>query len=456
MSAVIDTHRTTVVEAASTTPDGPDPAPSSGSSGPFSYRALSSLLRVLGAAVLTGSLSIFLFQGWHGGGDLHRFGLLLAFTGGLTGAGFATGHLIGEHKGARLFLALALAAVVTTFAVAGGLVHSAFGAAMPGGSVPAFVQWHAGSSTAAALAALGAVGLLAPVSWIGYRVLARRSAGTLTRLFLAANAALLVPVRDAEAVAVGLGVLTVALVPPVVRAVRTDPSLATAEGRFARLMVTVPLLVIAGRSLFLYSASALLFTTLGALAFVALRQVCLELPRSARLRSWLERVSVACAGATALGAGGLVEDVAHSALWLPTLALVFAAMLVELSLRSAGDGARLRRLASFAVTLGLTANLLLLPGIATAMLCVGIGLLVVVYGYSVEQKQVFGSGLVTLLVGLAYELVRVASLFALGDWSSLALLGTAAILLASVLERHGARARERVRAWHARIGGWQA
>lgn len=449
MSTVTTHHESFVV------PDPAPPEPTPAPRGPFSYRALASLLRVLGAAVLTGALSIFLFQGWHGGGDLHRFALLLAFTATLTGAGFATGHVIGEHKGARLFLTLALAAVITSFAVAGGLVYAAFGA---GGAsaLPAFAHWDAGSPAAAAIAAAGAVLVLGPVAWVGLRVLARRSAGKLTGLFLAANAALLLPVRDPEAVAVLLGVLSVWLVPRVFGAARRDRSLATREGRFARALVLAPVLVMAGRALFLYAASALLFTTLGALTFVALRQLCLELPRDTRLRAMLERAAVLPAAATALGAGGVVLDVGHASLWLPCVALVFAGLLVELSVRASADGAALRRLASAAVTLGLTLNLLVYPSVATALLCVSGGLLVVVYGYSVEQKQVFGSGLVTMLVGLAWELVRVASLFALGDWSSLALLGTSAIVLASVLERHGTRLRERVALWHGRVRGWQA
>ena len=56
------------------------------------FATLSEGLRILGAAVLLASMSLFLLQGWNHGNDISRYLMLLAQTGLLTAAGFAMSH----------------------------------------------------------------------------------------------------------------------------------------------------------------------------------------------------------------------------------------------------------------------------------------------------------------------------------------------------------------------------
>ena len=51
------------------------------------FATLSEALRILGAAVLVASMSVFLLQGWNEGNDINRYLLLLAQTGLLSAAG---------------------------------------------------------------------------------------------------------------------------------------------------------------------------------------------------------------------------------------------------------------------------------------------------------------------------------------------------------------------------------
>lgn len=169
----------------------------------FSYEKVSSLLRLLGAAVLLASLSIFLFQGWLSSGDLYRFAVLIGFSALLSGAGLASSHVIGDNVSARLFMAIALCAVVADFAVAGGLVYSTWDVQAAGRPFPTFATWRLASGATTAAAVTAACIVLTPIVWMVMRALARQTATFLTRLFLLACAGLLVPVRDENIIAPG-------------------------------------------------------------------------------------------------------------------------------------------------------------------------------------------------------------------------------------------------------------
>ena len=85
--------------------------------------------------------------------------------------------------------------------------------------------------TAAAVLVLGVA------IWIGFLVMARRSAWPLSGLYLLTNAALLVPTRDTAPISTLLLLLALGLAGLVVWLRRRDPSLATPEGLFARCVL---------------------------------------------------------------------------------------------------------------------------------------------------------------------------------------------------------------------------
>ncbi|RLA30822.1 MAG: hypothetical protein DRR11_12410, partial [Gammaproteobacteria bacterium] len=98
------------------------------------FASLSEALRMVGAAVLLASMSVFLMQGWNDGNDISRYLLLLAQTGLLTAAGFAMSHGLKETKGARIFFGLSLVSIPANFTILGALLYSVF-------------QWDGGLST---------------------------------------------------------------------------------------------------------------------------------------------------------------------------------------------------------------------------------------------------------------------------------------------------------------------
>ncbi|HAJ92026.1 MAG TPA: hypothetical protein DCO71_05330 [Gammaproteobacteria bacterium] len=420
-------------------------------------KALPKLLRGFGAAVLVASVSIFLFQGWESGNDVYRYLLLLAHTAGLAFLGVVSSHWIRESKGARLLLILALASVPANFAILGGFVYSQW--ALDGINVvyPHFVTWRAGDPATALITAGIALLVLAPVIWFGFMVLSRGSAGRFTALYLLTNAALLVPLRATDLTGWLALALTLLVLMQNTHAKRVDAGLKTPEGVIARGLQLLPLGVMLGRGLWLYAADAFVFTVMSVMVFLVLRHVTLQLDGRLRTRAFLERLSILPATATGFGVAYLASNAfpGVSEVYLPVFTFTVAALVLEISLRTGTGGAGYRRLATGVLTSGLLANLVIFGGVIMAALCLMLGLLVIVYGYMVEQRVVFVLGGLTLLVGLGYQVQYAIQIFDLGSWASLAALGVSAILIGSAIERHGSRIKIRLAHWGERFRSWQ-
>ena len=419
--------------------------------------SLPRLLRSVGALALLAAISIFLLQGWQNGNDIYRYALLLGHTVLLASVGFASGHWLRESKGARLLLIIALASVPANFAILGAFVYSQ--AALDTLSVwyPSTAHWQAHDLRSALLAAIAGAAFLVPVSWLGFMVLSRKSATRLTLLYLLTNTALLIPLRTTEWVGAILLLLTFIVLTQSKRAAVNDAALRTPEGIIARLLQYVPLGVILGRNLWLYAADTLLFTVLSGIVYLMLRQVSVQLHQSSRLRVFLEHCALLPALAIGIGASFLTAQALRGAdaLLIPVFSLTVAALLVETALRAARGAAFYRRLAAVVVTLGMVVNLVLIDNAATAAVCLLVGLLVLVYGFVVEQRSVFALGVITLLAGLVYQVQLAVYMFDLGSWGSLAVLGVTAIVAGSVVERYGTEIKAKLADWGKRFKAWQ-
>jgi hypothetical protein len=321
---------------------------------------------------------------------------------------------------------------------------------------PSFAYWHTDDLQLAIFATFGGLALLIPVIWLGFLVLSRKSAKSFTAVYLACNALLLVPVRDPVTVSVIALAMAVFVLFYIGKATQKDTALKTPEGMIARGLLLLPLAVILGRNLWLYAADAFMFTMMGVIAFITLRQLSMQLSMTSKIRRFLEQSSVAIAGAIGMGLNILLEETLHvDALLLPAVALTVAGLIIEISTRASAGGAAYRRLAAVIASASMIANLLLFGSVATAAACLGIGLLLIVYGHMVEQRLVFGVGLITLGFGLVYQVSLAISMFDLGSWSSLASLGIGAILVSSAIERHGAKLKIKMTDWGRRIKAWE-
>lgn len=421
---------------------------------PFNYRGLSAALRATGAAVLMASLSVMLFRGWSDGSDLARFYTLLTYSGVLAGIGVVLGRVVRENKGARTFLALALGAVSVSTTVLGALIYSL--ANDPGVAVPAFAAWVAPGPAAVLLAGAAAAVVLVPIAYFGFAVFARRSAGRLAVMYLCGNLMLLIPSR----VPFVIGMIALALVVTglqlIARARRRDSALFTREGHVAIAIQFLPVAILLGRNYSLYPTDELLLTLSAMAAYVVLRQLRYDPCKDRRLMTRLVAlvrtpvaVTVALgAAATAIAAG------AAQATAVPVFTLVLSGLFADLGWSSPGGSARYTRAAAVTLAVGFLFNLFAWPSLTGALLAIGSGAAVVIYGYSAEQKTVFLAGAASLVTGLVHQLHDAFRGFDFASWGGLACVGICAIVIASILERHGPALRQRVIAWRESFAAW--
>jgi hypothetical protein len=418
-------------------------------------KKLPSLLRILGTTALLVAMYSFLVKGWNSGGDVYRYLLMLVHTGAMTAIGLTSGHWLKEGKGARLLLTLALVSVSANFAILGAFIFSQTPAAAAV-NYPGYVAWSVGSLSAALMVTGGALIVLLPVVLLGFRVLTRSMSSRLAVLYLISNAALLVPLRDPYLVGYMVGGLSLFVLVFSGKTAQQNVSAKTHEGMMALVLQYLPIAVLLCRNLWLYAPDLFLLTILALTLFFALRQVSIRLGGFHAIRSLVELVSVLPALGFGAGLGATIAEngFVASELILPVATLATACLIYEISARAQQGGILYRTLSVAVLCTGLLANLLFLGGVLAAMMSAVIGITVAVHGYVQQQRIVFGGGMVTMCVGLGYQLYYATQLFHLGSWASLAVLGMAAIVVGSTIECHGCRIKLMLSAWKTKYGEW--
>jgi len=416
-------------------------------------RRLPQLLRVAGASALLAAMYSFLVQGWQDGDDLLRFALLLGHGLLLCGAGLASGHWLQAPRGARLLTTLALVSVPANFAILGAFVYAEVGDSTL--RYPGIALWQLGSPGLTAAVVAVAVLLLVPVVSLGFRVLARPLSTRFAWQYLAANAVLLIPLRDPTLVAWLVLPLALLLLWNSERNRDQHLCARTPDGVLARLLQFVPLAVLVGRCLWLYDADSFLFTTALLCLFLAARQLSLLLPGQSILRGFLEVGSGLLTPLIGIGVAALLDRQLADELLLPAGGLVTAGLLWELSRRVEMAPSLYRSLSMLTLLVGFAGNLYLFGGLDKALLCIAAGLSLAVAGRHWRQLALLASGLLIAGAGMLYLLGRLLVDFDLGGWLSLALVGLAAILLGSLLESRGGRLRTRFGQLKQRFAMWE-
>lgn len=420
-------------------------------------RALTRVLRTLGAGVVAASATTFLFQQWDSGDDLTRYFALLAQSGVLAAIGFFCAVWIRESKSARTFMALAAGMVPALFCILGGLVYSQFSLDGPLTRVASYATWQAPSELSAILTAAATIFAVLPVALFSFLSLARPEAKWLTGTFLLTNAAMLIPSRSPEAMAGLVATLLGGIGWLELTRWRGESAMRTREGWIVRGMVLMPLLLIVLRSfvhyeLSLYMASVMSF---------ALSAFLLILSRSQGMRRGrfsLEGATVVPAGLGWLSFGiATVESFALDfGTVLPISALPFALSLLLLSfwVRD-GEGQDYRHAAVAISLISMAGFLLVEGGVLAAFLALVSGILAVAYGFFFERKALLVFGALTSAVALLYHVNEAIEIYAHLHWGSLSILGICVILGASVIERHHGKLSSEIARLRARVQGFE-
>jgi len=414
------------------------------------FATLSEALRVLGAAVILASMSVFLLQGWNEGNDINRYLLLLAQTGLLAAAGFAMSHGVKETKGARLFFGLALVSIPANFTILGALLYSVF--QWDGGltAYPGYADWRIEDVASIGVTMSAAMLVLVPVTLFCFAIMARHSAKPLSMHFLLLNALLLLPIRSS--VAAGTIALAGVLYALTVmgKMTRSNRALKTGEGKFALAALFIPLGIILFRSMYFYQVDSLMVAMVGLVLFLAARQASLFPDRSARLAMALELVSWPIAMIVALALTDAFEPGITTGLKAPIFAATYAALALDV-IRRTGSKVLAKMIGvsiGIAVAVSFTFSVALSPSAMTALFSVAAGTMLLLWGAAARRLMTIIAGLVTLGAGVLFGFDAIVQLIITSSWIDLAIFGATAIALGSILDRHGVAIKLRINKWY--------
>lgn len=388
-------------------------------------------LRITGAVILVASASSFLFRNWDVGSGLLRYGLLLVETLLLTGGAYYCGVTLGESKGSRTLLALVSGLTTILFAALGGFVLSSFFPGMVPADVPGIVSWTTSSGWTTAGLLLVTLLTAVPLNYFAFKVSARPFAGWLTLAFLVGNSLLLLPFRGDVAVfiivAVGFAMLTFLEL----RIFQSHSAMSTFEGRVARLLLAVPILIVLGRSLWLYSPSDLLFGMIYMMIAVGLQTEVVRKLENPVARGFMEFT----AGILALGA--MFYWLRSFWVWssFEFMVCFFCAAGYMAAARLGRGSGVYRAFAGTFTIVGIAWGFAALDGEAfTLFLTLPAGLLIW-FGYREKSITLTAAGIIAAIILAAVNLLDLFLFAGLFNWVLLSLLGLGLIVGASVLER---------------------
>ena len=413
------------------------------------FATLSEALRMLGAAVILTSMSVFLLQGWNDGNDIRRYLLLLAQTGLLAGAGFAMSHLVKETRGARSFFGLALVSIPANFTILGALLYSVF--QWDGGltTYPGYADWRIEDVTSIGVTMSAAMLVLVPVALFCFAIMARHSAKALSMHFLVLNALLFLPIRSSVAAGtIALAGIVYALF-VMSKLTRKDLALKTGEGKFALATLIIPPGIILFRSMYFYQVDSLMIAMVAMALFLAARQASQFPDRSERLATALELASWPLALVFSIALTHALEPGIRSDLMAPVFVATFGALGFDV-IRRTGNRTLAKAIGvsvSIAAAVSFTISVMLIPTAISALFSVAAGLALIAWGAARSDLVCIIAGPLTLGAGALFGFDAILQLIVSSSWVDLAIFGASAIVLGSVLDRHGVAIKLRLTNW---------
>ncbi len=403
------------------------------------FANISRMLRLTGALAVLGGMSAFLLDTVQGD-DVARYYELLAQTLILAFGGLLMSFVLKENKGARVFLGLALISNVVNMTTLGALIYSTVQWDSALAHYPSYAKWVAGDIGIGDFALMMTAGfaVMLPIAIFGYKVMARSLSSPLMATFLFTNLLLLLPVR--ESFYVGLVAIVGAAVPLYVihKYFRDDLKMRTPEGVFAAATLFLPVAIIISRNLWLYAMDDMLHIILSGVAIAMLRVISGALTNNSTSKRLVNWMNVAAGISLAFAMAKTLHAYIPFDCYFTVFGATLAAVVMDVSLR-AGD--RKDFAIRYAALLMVGCQLLQMIAVGdlfNSIVTVIVGAGVVYIAKTQKNKMLFIVGIITVVGGFIKQLEQLVQFVDMTNWLHLAVLGISAIVIASVIERHGA------------------
>ena len=185
------------------------------------------------------------------------------------------------------------------------------------------------------------------------------------------------------------------------------------------------------------------------MAYLGLRLVSQHLTPKHIVKLIADSLAHVVSFSVAVSSANIQNEFLSEPLWLPVFASIFVALNFELYKRL--SSARLRRFVHlfagslFAFSFAL--NMLEFDGFAAPMLGLIAGAALMLYAWKYNYRTFMLFGAVLIVMAVRYQLEGLIEILFNHSWISLAVIGSSTIVLASVIERHGASLKMKVLGW---------
>ncbi len=403
------------------------------------FANISRMLRFTGALAVLGGMSVFLLKG-DVSDDVTRYYELLAQTLILAFGGLLMSFVLKENKGARVFLGLALISNVVNMTTLGALIYSTVQWDNALAQYPSYAKWLAGDIGMSSFMLMVGAGfaVMLPIALFGYKVMARSLTRPLIATFLFTNLLLLLPVR--ESFYVGMVAIVGAAVPLYVihKYFRSDLKMRTPEGVFAVATLFLPVAIIVSRNLWLYAMDDMLHIILSGVAIAILRVISGALTNNSTSKRIVNWMNVVAGISLSFAMAKTVQAHVSFDFYFTVFGAILATVVMDVSLR-AGD--RKDFAIRYAALLMVGCQLLQMIAVGdliNSIVTVIVGAGVVYIAKTQKNKMLFIVGIITVVGGFIKQLEQLVQFVDMSNWLHLAVLGISAIVIASVIERHGA------------------
>lgn len=417
---------------------------------------LGAYLRNAGSLMLVLSALAFMLQKWGMIDHISRYFSFLGFTGVMAAAALLCGLGVREGKSARTLFGLVVALTPVHFAQLGGLLFSVFGDIPSGTTYPTYLLWHAESSTAVLATVGAALFALTPILFVGFSTLDRSLAKHLTVASIIANTILLTPTRDPNIIALMSGTALIGVLLYNIK-LKGMAKYVTRESVFARATLFLPVAVVVGRQMTLYSLSEgfvainLLFIA-GVLFMVVPKYVGERLGALSQTASSLPLIL-----GVAIGVASLDIGAARNEEWLFMLSFGVPTSLILLMMSFVSNRAN-RSLQTISSLVGLSTTLAAFnfhPGIATSALTLITVVTFFTIAFMMESKSVLGISGVAGILATSYHVQILLQTFEFNLWITLGSVGVVTIVAASLIERHFTTIVQNLALMRGKIAQWQ-
>lgn len=360
----------------------------------------------------------------------YRYWVGLAIVLALCTGGVMCNYLLKELTGARLFFALGAAFLPVQVSQVSAMLYNYFQGAQALHPEYSWLQFANVNQVLIALDLSITVLLLIVVSYTSFAMLAKRQLKLLMQTVLIGNLILLLPIRDGYELPIIIALLYIAL-NFIERKFQSDNTMKMAEGLTARALISLPFLLLVGRSL-LYPFSFWIAITIAAIiASIGIVDVK-RYTQSALVISMGQAIGTVSALSIWFMAAAHFEAASHNyySLFIP-----FALLLIVLSTQVLYCSKAYRCVGSVLAT-WLVYIALLDEEIYAPLLALSTGIaLVVIGGLKYREKITFFCGQLSFLGGILFYCGYVVDAYSHAPWLFSIGLGVIVLILASILEK---------------------